>query len=227
MPIRKHIRILAANSGPIKRRALYGLRILVHPFALLIGMIGTSILWIPFGQRYHGWLWTNTLTRITLYALAFGYAACALAGCIFSLSQKTSSVRVVISIGALLVGLLGIAAILQWSTVYVTPMLDIGTLSALNSKYTAEQAIERVAKYYHEQDKYYQERDLDKGPVHISAVYGRADEFRFSQWVYFVERNEKEPSWFVIYTHPGEEEPMNIYRLRENGEVYPLLHLVS
>jgi hypothetical protein len=171
----------AVNRRSLKGSMLYGLRILSHPFTLIIGMIFTSILWIPFGQGYYGLQWQNYLMRIMLYAFAFCFAACALAACILSLSEKASFVRRAVSVGALLVDLVGIAAMFQWSTVYVEPMLDDGTLSVLNSKYTAQQAIEKVAKYYHEQDKYYQERDLDKGPVEISAVFGWADKLYFSK----------------------------------------------
>lgn len=83
-------------------------------------------------------------------------------------------------------------------------------------KCTAQQAIEKVSKYYHK-SKGDPERFI------ISVVYGRPDKLRSTLGNNSVRGDEQEWSWFVTYTHPRKGDSTTVYRLRDNGDIYPLI----
>jgi hypothetical protein len=87
-------------------------------------------------------------------------------------------------------------------------------------KYTAVQAIERVSKYY-------QDSKGDSERFVIAVAYGRPDMMGPCLGNNYVRGNWQEWSWFVTYTHPRKGESTIVYRLRDNGEVYPLIHAVT
>jgi hypothetical protein len=70
---------------------------------------------------------------------------------------------------------------------------------------------------------YYDKHGGDPEKIIISVVYGRPDELRTVLGNNFVRGNEPESSWFVTYTHPKKGDSTIIYRLRTNGEIYPLI----
>lgn len=86
-------------------------------------------------------------------------------------------------------------------------------------KFTAQQAIEKVAKYYRESKG-------DPESFIISIAYGRPDRMRSYLVNNFVRGDDEEWSWFVTYSHPKKDES-TIYRIRDNGEIYPLMQTRS
>ena len=83
-------------------------------------------------------------------------------------------------------------------------------------KQSVVQAIKLVQDYY---DKH--KGDSEK--IIISVFYGRPDELQKILGNNFVLGDESEPSWFVTFTHPKKGNSTVVYRLRSNGEIYPLI----
>lgn len=99
------------------------MRIFVHPVTLVLGMLLSIVLWMPFGMGYYGWPWGGFGWRIVLYTFVFIFPLLALGGCIGAISGKFFLFRFLVSISALLIGLVGMCAMLNWMARYVEPML--------------------------------------------------------------------------------------------------------
>ena len=82
--------------------------------------------------------------------------------------------------------------------------------------YTAAEAIERVTRYY-------RETHGDEGKFVMFAVYGRPDKLFYILQGNAVRGNESEWSWFIAFTHPRKGDSLVVFRLRDNGEIYPLI----
>jgi hypothetical protein len=85
-----------------------------------------------------------------------------------------------------------------------------------NPHYTAAEAVERVSRYY-------RERYGDDGKFVLFAVYGRPDKLFYILQNNAVRGNESEWSWFVAFTHPRKGDSTIVFRLRDNGDIYPLI----
>ena len=70
---------------------------------------------------------------------------------------------------------------------------------------------------------YYGRHGGDSEKIIISVFYGRPDELRTVLGNNSVRGDESESSWFVTYTHPKKGNSTVVYRLRSNGEIYPLI----
>jgi len=70
---------------------------------------------------------------------------------------------------------------------------------------------------------YYAKHGGDSEKIIISVFYGRPDELKKVLGNNFVRGDESEPSWFITYTHPKKGNSTVVYRLRSNGEIYPLI----
>ncbi|HTS17837.1 MAG TPA: hypothetical protein VMP11_09710 [Verrucomicrobiae bacterium] len=83
-------------------------------------------------------------------------------------------------------------------------------------KYSPAQAIEKVSKYY---------RDDNGDPecFVISVRYGRPDLMGPCLGSNSVRGDWQEWSWFVTFAHPRKPYSEIVYRLRDNGEIYPLI----
>ncbi|MDQ6633012.1 MAG: hypothetical protein M3Y82_14855 [Verrucomicrobiota bacterium] len=82
-------------------------------------------------------------------------------------------------------------------------------------KFTASEAIEKLAVHY-------KKFNQDPERFVVSVIYGRPDQMKdFLRGG--VGLDKQEWSWFVTYTHPRKGESSVTYRLRSNGEIYPVI----
>jgi hypothetical protein len=70
---------------------------------------------------------------------------------------------------------------------------------------------------------YYSKHAGDSEKIITSVFYGRPDALKDVLGNNFVRGDESEPSWFISYTHPKKGNSTVVYRLRSNGEIYPLI----
>ena len=109
---------LLGNFASCMNNVLKSLHVL-----LVLGMLASVILWMPFGMGYYGWPWQRQAWRVVLYAFVFALPIGASVGCFAAFRGGFSFRRFCVPFLALLSGLLGVLAMLDCRSRYVEPML--------------------------------------------------------------------------------------------------------
>jgi len=98
------------------------IRKLSHPAFLLLIIAACILLWMPFGMGYYGWPWEDKIGEIGIQVIAFAFLFIAAIALFGSLRPNVRTLRLILSVVALLVSLWGLLALYHWKNRYRGPL---------------------------------------------------------------------------------------------------------